>query len=322
MMLTNVHIQNFKSVRDLNFEAKRVNLFIGEPNTGKTNILEALALLSEGVHDKEEFKEIFRHKNVADLFTDQQVTTPIEVTTSGCSCSWTFDGQRFRFKAKGSQEGEQEQRLSLDQNGNFDGQATLQYGIKYYRFKSGATTYPALGVFRPPFGSNLTSILYTNKGLRSRVNDLFRSRNFRLEIRPVENELRIAKVVDDELFSFPYESISETWRRIVFYMAVLETNQNSTILLDEPEANTFPFYTAYLAERIALDESNQFFLTTHNPYVLSSIVGKTPMKDLAVFVATMENFCTKLKPASVDGLSKILEYGPDAFLNLDKIVEE
>ena len=182
------------------------------------------------------------------------------------------------------------------------------------------TTAPAIGVFQPPFGVNLTSILSTNKRLRNLVRDLFRSRNFRLEIKSVENELVITKEIDDVLFSFPYESISETWRRIVFYMAVFETNKNSTILLDEPEANTFPFYTAYLAERIALDETNQFFLTTHNPYVLSSIVGKTPVKDLAVFVTNMENFCTELKPASVEGLSKILDYGPDAFLNLDKIV--
>lgn len=122
-------------------------------------------------------------------------------------------------------------------------------------------------------------------------------------------------------FSFPYESVSETWRRLVFFMAVLETNHDSTLLLDEPEANTFPLYTAYLAERIALDDSNQFFLTTHNPYVLGSIVAKTPVRDLAVFVATMENFRTNLKPVPVDGLSKILDYGPDAFLNLDKITE-
>jgi hypothetical protein len=234
----------------------------------------------------------------------------------------SFDAQLFEFNAKGTREGDQEQRYSLHQTGQPASWVNLQYGIKYYRFKPGATTTTqAIGLFQPPFGVNLTSILQTNKGLRGRVNDLFRSRNFRLEMRPVENKFRIAKVIDDELFSFPYDSVSETWRRIVFYMAVLETNQNSTILLDEPEANTFPFYTSYLAERIALDESNQFFLTTHNPYILSSIVGKTPVKDLAVFVATMENFCTKLKPASVDGLSKILEYGPDAFLNLDKIVE-
>jgi hypothetical protein len=322
-MLTNVHIQNFKSVRDLNFDTKRVNLFIGEPNTGKTNILEALALLSEGVHGPAEFKEVFRCRSVADLFTDQQVSNPINVDTSECRCFLRFDGQMFRLVANASRQGDPTQAYLLNQTGGApQGWVNLQYGIKYYRYKPGATTMTqGIGVLQPPFGANLTSVLYTNKGLRSRVSDLFRSRNFRLEIRPVENELRIAKAIGDELYSFPYDSISETWKRIIFYMAVLETNQNSTILLDEPEANTFPFYTAYLAERIALDESNQFFITTHNPYILSSIVGKTPVKDLAVFVANMENFCTKLKPASVEGLSKILDYGPDAFLNLDKIVE-
>jgi hypothetical protein len=321
-MLTNVHIQNFKSVRDLKFDARRVNLFIGEPNTGKTNILEALALLSEGVHEPAVFKEVFRYKNVADLFTDMQVTAPISVSTSECRCTLIFTGQGFRFIANEGRDRQKEKAYTLNQNGP-DGCLILQYGVKYYRFKPGAvTTTPAIGVLQPPFGLNLTMILQTNKGLRSRVNDLFRSRNFRLEMRPVENEFRIAKVVDDELFSFPYESVSETWRRIVFYMAVLETNQNSTLLLDEPEANTFPFYTTYLAERIALDESNQFFLSTHNPYILGSIVGKTPVKDLAVYVTTMEGFNTCLKRVPDDSLPMILDYGPDAFLNLDKIVEE
>jgi hypothetical protein len=181
--------------------------------------------------------------------------------------------------------------------------------------------YPEYGSLTPPFGQNLVTVLYTNKNLRRRVSDLFRQSNFRLEIKPVEMQMLLAKSVDDELYSFPYDSISETWRRIVFYMAILETNQNATILLDEPEANTFPFYTAYLAERIALDETNQFFLTTHNPYILSSIVGKTPVKDLNVFVTSMEGFATTVKQVSVEGLSKILDYGPDAFLNLDKLVE-
>src|SRR5271157_3123040 len=129
-MLTNVHIQNFKSVRDLNFDTKRVNLFIGEPNTGKTNILEALALLSEGVHGPAEFKEVFRFRSVADLFTDQQVTIPISVTTSRCSCTLSFDGQWFRFMAKGSPPQDQEQRYNLNQNGPQGSWINLQYGIK------------------------------------------------------------------------------------------------------------------------------------------------------------------------------------------------
>ena len=45
-MIGSVRIQNFKSIRDLEFETKRVNLFIGEPNTGKSNVIEALAFLS------------------------------------------------------------------------------------------------------------------------------------------------------------------------------------------------------------------------------------------------------------------------------------
>jgi hypothetical protein len=320
-MLATVQIRNFKSISDLSFDAKRVNVFIGEPNTGKSNILEALTLLSEGVHGPAEFKEVFRYKSVADLFSDQQVATPITVATSACRCQLRFDAQRFLFIAESSGEA-QKQEYSLDQTGNRTAWVNLQYGIKFYRFKPDVTPAQILGVFQPPFGVNLASIVSTNKTLRERVLGLFRSRNYRLEIRPVENELRIAKEIDDQLFSFPYNSISETWKRIIFYTAVLETNQNSTILLDEPEANTFPFYTGYLAERIALDATNQFFLTTHNPYVLGSIVGKTPVSDLAVFVATMENFRTRIKPVPVDGLSKILDYGADAFLNLDKIVEE
>lgn len=322
-MITNVEIRNFKSVRSLSFEPKRVTLFIGEPNTGKTNIIEALALLSEGVHAPAVFQEVFRIRSVVDLFTDQQVANPISVITSGPRCALSFKGPEFKFVASPFDDRSIAPRIVvISQTGQPSEAIQLPWGIGYYRFKSSASTSsPAYGVLQPPFAENLTAVLYSNRGLRRRVTDLFRTRNFSLEIRPVEMELRITKTVEEELYSFPYESISETWRRLVFYMAVLETNQNATILLDEPEANTFPFYTSYLAERIALDASNQFILTTHNPYVLSSIVSKTPAKDVAVFVAGMEGFHTTLKPVPMTGLARILDYGPEAFLNLDKLVE-
>jgi AAA domain, putative AbiEii toxin, Type IV TA system/AAA domain len=45
-MLTSIHIKNFRGFRDLKIEPfKRVNLIIGQNNTGKTGILEALALV-------------------------------------------------------------------------------------------------------------------------------------------------------------------------------------------------------------------------------------------------------------------------------------
>jgi AAA15 family ATPase/GTPase len=45
-MIKNISIKNFKSIKDLEFKAKRINLFIGKPNTGKSNILEALGIFT------------------------------------------------------------------------------------------------------------------------------------------------------------------------------------------------------------------------------------------------------------------------------------
>src|ERR1035438_5910228 len=45
-MLKSLHIKNFRGLRDLTIEPlKRVNLITGQNNTGKTGVLEALALL-------------------------------------------------------------------------------------------------------------------------------------------------------------------------------------------------------------------------------------------------------------------------------------
>lgn len=45
-MIDKLSIKNFKSIKSLSTDCKRINLFIGEPNSGKSNIREALGLLS------------------------------------------------------------------------------------------------------------------------------------------------------------------------------------------------------------------------------------------------------------------------------------
>lgn len=135
-------------------------------------------------------------------------------------------------------------------------------------------------------------------------------------------DLNMAKDVDDELYAYPYTAISETMQRIVFYMLAIETNKNSVVVMDEPESNTFPMYTKQLAELIALDDSNQYFLATHNPYLLNSLIAKGPSKDIAVFVVSMEKYKTAVKEVSEEKLSNILDKGVDVYFNLDKIVSE
>ena len=51
-MIEKIHIKNFKSIYDLEFEVGRVNLFIGENGSGKSNLLEALVFVSASEANK------------------------------------------------------------------------------------------------------------------------------------------------------------------------------------------------------------------------------------------------------------------------------
>ena len=65
-MIQNLTIKNFKSIKDLNIPCKKLNVFIGEPNSGKSNIIEAFALQSKILSTIGLNQQIFRYKTVSD----------------------------------------------------------------------------------------------------------------------------------------------------------------------------------------------------------------------------------------------------------------
>ena len=311
---------SYKSIASADLATRRVNIFIGEPNTGKSNLLEALALLSSGV--SHHIGRVLRVQQPADLFFDHEIERDISLTING-AFGWhlQFEKQYGRFKAVVTLPGQQRHEKHF--------QPLLTAGqwpeltrspFRYYAFERIPENVRSqqYGFLQPPFGENLPALLYSNKTFRESISSLFRSKDFRLEVRPQESQVLISKEVNDILYSYPFRAISETLQRIVFLKAVLETNSDAVLILDEPEANTFPFYTKYLAERIALDGSNQFFLTTHNPYVLTSLIEKTAASDLAVFITRMRNYRTEFHLASDAQLREMLNLTMDVFLDLDR----
>jgi AAA15 family ATPase/GTPase len=66
-MIRHVHIENFKSIKELDLDLKRVNVIIGEPNSGKSNILEAFGLLYWLQH-RRNLHELVRHEHINELF--------------------------------------------------------------------------------------------------------------------------------------------------------------------------------------------------------------------------------------------------------------
>ena len=194
---------------------------------------------------------------------------------------------------------------------------------KFYRFAP-LSVFPekASAFLLPPSGVNLMSLLLQDRELRVEVAEPFISRGLRLMLRPQENKIEVWKDLDDVVVSHPYHLASDTFQRLVFYMAALHTNSDSVLVFEEPEAHAFPYYTKYLAERIALDErGNQYFISTHNPYFLLPILEKTLIDDIAVFITYYEDYRTKIMQLSPDDLPRIMDE-IDVFSNIDMFLED
>lgn len=326
-MVNNVSIKNFKSLKDVSFESRRVNVFIGEPNTGKSNLLEALGTLSLNPDNHE---QVLRYKTFYDLFFDNDTSEPIAITAGSYTLTITVrnEGCEFRvtdstsvsFPEFGGQSLQDVLILSIGKTGGWKPEQGIILPFRYYKFsvpqKFRTTTSSFLSV---PDGGNLFSILRSNKTLREVVEGILKDKGYRLHLRTGESEIELVK---DEgvLISYPYQSISDTLQRIIFYLAAIKSNKDAILLLEEPEAHTFPFYTKFLAERIALEDSNQYFIVTHNPYFLLSLVEKTPLQDIAIFITYMEEYQTKLRPLTDNEIGEILDLNTDVFFNLNKFL--
>ena len=94
------------------------------------------------------------------------------------------------------------------------------------------------------------------------------------------------------------------------------SNKDSILLFEEPESHSYPPYIYELANKIIEDENNnQFFITTHSPYLFNTIVERTPKEELSVFIASYENYQTQLQQLTEKDLSELIDYGIDIFFN-------
>ena len=329
-MIEKLTIRNFKSIKELEIDCKKINLFIGEPNTGKSNLLETLGFLNwcsgtnSGIYRSP--SDYVRFRGMQNLFYDGLLDSPVELSV-------TIDLHRIQvevsfqddiFSIKTAKQGEKAKSSSLDYSGVFINQPTRlpKLGaIKFYRFKTlDQFEDRHSGFLLPPFGSNLFSVVVSHKKLRETMSRIFKKYGFNLVLKPQEKVFEIQKQVDDLVFTYPYILTSDTLQRIIFHVIAMESNQNSTLVFEEPESHAFPYYTKYLGEKIAFDETNQYFIATHNPYLLNAIIEKAPKDSVNVFVCYFQDYQTKVKCLSKSQLSELLDFDP--FFNLKAFIGE
>lgn len=321
-------IKNFKSIKNLKLHCRKVNLFIGEPNTGKSNILEAIGLLSHVFHG--DIKSFVRFEVMTDLFYDRVLDAPFAISFDENKLEVSFKDGRFTgFYERPTHEGEGTRRDQIFDY-NYEGWGSQSYHsdfsiFKFYRFIKLSEFKDQRSEFlKPPHGENLLAVIMTRKRLRKILNDLYGKFGYRPVFRPQEGKIEVMKELEDVIYSLPYSLASETLQRLTFYLAAIHSNKESILAFEEPEAHAFPYYTKYLAERIALDKNeNQYFISTHNPYFLTSILEKTPKEEVAIFNTSLENYETKAKPLTEKQKEKVLaDMGYDFFFNLEKFLVE
>lgn len=330
-MLQSLEIENFKSIKKLVFPCKKFNVFIGEPNTGKSNILEVIGLLSSQSYGSLTY--FVRMEHMHDLFYDQNIEEKILIRFNELILELGFDIDSFALKLYKITNSEKEifKSVRLDSKGTqiLGGshpkpKPEILRKFKFYRFKT-LTSYSdtEFEFLLPPYGYNLSTILTTHKSIKNEISQIFKKFGFQLMFEKSNNELKMIKLREDFIISFPFSLISDTLQRIVFFLTAILSNKDSVIVFEEPESNSFPYYTKYLAEKIALEENNnQYFISTHNPYFLLSLLEKVPSDNINVFVTFFKNYQTNIKVLTKQQLKKIMDLEIDMFFNIESFLEK
>jgi len=311
-MFKQLQIKNFKSLEDVSLELRRINVIIGAPNTGKSNVLDALVLFT----NTEDLRTFMRFRTPVDLVYQQDRSREILIGLDDRRLKGIFKGWEVLFYFND----QLYCRISL--HGQQREKSISWNDIAVYRFWENEYSSLDPPPLRPPTGKNLLGVLLHDGKLREFVGDILSNYDLRLVLIEYEQKINIEWEREKGIaVALDFRLLSDSLRQLILHTAAVFTNSNALICFEEPEIHTFPHYVKFLAEIIAYDKNNQYIITTHNPYFLLSIIEKTRISDINVYITYMRNHTTKFRRITNDELSEILDLGPDVFFNLNRFIE-
>lgn len=324
--IKHLEIKNFKSIKYLALDCKRVNVFIGKPNVGKSNILEALGLFSIPLVKK--ISDLARFETTRNLFLDNDLSNKVEVNFNDSFCleltypNITDDIFRIVIYDKNFPNSLPLVDTKISRNGDVlwqEDYTILSLFPKYYQFKNIKNESWHLAKYlNPPYGENLFEIVTNNHEIRYRIVSMMKEQNLEFVSLIMERDFKLQKNIDGFVTQYPYSSIADTFQRFIFYLAAIESNSDSVLIFEEPEVHSFPPYVKELAERIAYKQENQFFVSTHSPYLLNTLISRLDSSELTVFLTYYKDYQTFVKPLSEESIQEARDLGVDFFYNLDR----
>ena len=336
--IENIEIKNFKSIKHATInDCRRVNVFIGYPNVGKSNILEAIGLYSTTYLSELEFfylNSLCRLNRFSDLFFNKNTDERAEIGLNDFfSLEFIVKENTPELDLRISSNNKAIRIFQINFGENFKYKTyhhvpekyseSIVCKIKYYHFDKNIDTKEKKGTsLSVPNGDNLLDILHGNSFLRAAYLELLEAYNLKLFIS--ETDINVAKELSDGSFlMLQHNLLSDTLRRLLFYKAAIITNKNSVLLFEEPEAHMFPPYISKLTSDIVNDENhNQFFLTTHSPFVMNDLISNVEKDELSIYIVSYENETgeTLIHRMSDEDVNEAYQFGYDFFMNIDNFI--
>jgi AAA15 family ATPase/GTPase len=323
--IDHISISNFKSIRNSDITGcKRINLIIGRPNVGKSNILEALSLFSIPYlreNSSKKLTHLIRLENETELFYNGNTDQDAKIWTNIGNCGLDYNpkiGLQINIDFFGeSYHLQVDDRLmvkGITNRLNFDSP------IKKYIFKQGVIYKKSHAKYlSPPYGINLLSIIENYPVLKNQVTKLFTEYGLEIAFDKSSQSIKIIQNNKNGLFLIPYNSIADTLQRIIFFKSAIASNSNSILLFEEPEAHSFPPYMSHITQEMIYRKENQYFIATHSPFILNDLL-ENAQEELAVFVTDYEDHQTVIKRLSEPELNEIYQNGVDLFTNNESYI--
>lgn len=318
--ISHIYIKNFKSLQECEIEqCNRINLFIGRPNVGKSNIIEALSLFtipSLKENSSKKLSNLIRLEHETELFYNGNWEKETIINTNLGDCKIEFNPKevlRIFLDINGESYG-----AKIDDKLNVTALSTkvdFPVTIKRYAYKPDIAYKKGHSKYLiPPFGSNLLSIIENYPDLKKDVIDFFNDYSLEIAFDKSSQTIKILQRNSEGIFLIPYNSVADTLQRIIFYKAAIVSNNNSVLLFEEPEAHSFPPYMTHLTQEMIYKKDCQFFIATHSPFILNDLL-ENAQDELAVFNVDYKNKQTVVRQLSRSELHEVFQNGVDLFTN-------
>ena len=335
-MSRKIEIENFKSVKSISMELSRINVLIGAPNSGKSNILEALFFFGlphvayEIKREIENPEEDYSTKNFLselmskciryssengflDLFHQWSAENAIKMGTEDVSIEVNFKKGNLVING-----------FTLDKISELSKIGEKTPPVRFYSFRE-FKPRSSYSQFTPfyllPDGRNFNDTLSNIPKIRVWLDRILREKyNLALAVTPSSRDV---KIIDAGTNVWP-ELIAEGLKRFIYFYVAVASNdfyaqqydEKPVILLEEPELKMYPDLINELIKAI-LESRNCFVISTHNPFLLSFLINSREIKndELKIFGVKKEDNETKVYEIS-------LEKAGEKLMDADEIIRE